>query len=404
MSDNRSEESNGLFYEIIQKISVLSAGSVVKTNSDMRTIKFIIQKEFIQIFRNRAMLPILFVMPIMQLLILSNVATFDVKNVRLHLTDKDQTSTSRALADKFTRSGYFILIDQDYSGTHYEDPLRRNEANMVMQIPRGFEVDLETSGISQVQFIINAEDGSAAGIINSYAMMIVNAFISEINKTKGITGLSNTIDIHTSFWFNPELDYKTYMIPGILAILVTMIGVFLSGMNIVREKEIGTIEQLNVSPIRKYQFIIGKLLPFWIIGLFELAFGLFIAKLVFDIPVAGSLTLVFAMAAVFLLAVLGIGLFISTITETQQQAMFIAWFFMVIFILMGGLFTPIESMPQWAQKISLFNPVAHFMKILRAVLIKGSGFYDVIPQAGALMAFAVTSLSLAVMRYRKVSE
>lgn len=370
----------------------------------MRTIKFIIQKEFIQIFRNKAMLPILFVMPIMQLLILSNVATFDIKNVKLHLIDNDQTSTSRTLAEKFTRSGYFILIEQSYSDKDMESHLKSNEANMVMQIPNRFEKELMTLGVSKVQFIINAEDGAAAGIINAYALRIISAFVLEINEKNGILGITNPIDVQTSFWFNPELNYKTYMIPGILAILVTMIGVFLSGMNIVREKEIGTIEQLNVTPIRKYQFIIGKLLPFLIIGLFELAFGLLIAKLVFDLPIVGSLTLIFSMAAIFLLAVLGIGLFISTVTETQQQAMFIAWFFMVIFILMGGLFTPIESMPKWAQNITLFNPVAHFMKILRAVLIKGSGLMDILPQAGALVAFAVASLTLAVMRYRKVSE
>ncbi len=350
------------------------------------------------------MLPILFIMPIMQLLVLSNVATFDIKNVKLHLIDKDQTAGSRALADKFIRSGYFILIDQDYTDHDYENHLKRNEANMVLQIPRDFEKELKRTGMTKVQFIINAEDGSAAGVMNAYALMIVQSYISEVNEKKGLSGITNTIDIRTSFWFNPELNYKTYMIPGILAILVTMIGVFLSGMNIVREKEIGTIEQLNVTPIRKYQFIIGKLLPFWIIGLFELAFGLLIAKLVFDIPIAGSLALIFGMATIFLLAVLGIGLFISTIAETQQQAMFIAWFFMVIFILMGGLFTPVESMPSWAQKITLFNPVAHFMKILRAVLIKGSGFCDILPQAGSLFAFAVVSLSLAVLRYRKVSE
>lgn len=377
---------------------------MVKKNSIMRTIKFIIQKEFIQIFRNKAMLPILFVMPIMQLLILSNVATFDIKNVKLHLIDNDQTSTSRTLAEKFTRSGYFILIEQSYSDKDMESHLKSNEANMVMQIPNRFEKELMTLGVSKVQFIINAEDGAAAGIINAYALRIISAFVLEINEKNGILGITNPIDVQTSFWFNPELNYKTYMIPGILAILVTMIGVFLSGMNIVREKEIGTIEQLNVTPIRKYQFIIGKLLPFLIIGLFELAFGLLIAKLVFDLPIVGSLTLIFSMAAIFLLAVLGIGLFISTVTETQQQAMFIAWFFMVIFILMGGLFTPIESMPKWAQNITLFNPVAHFMKILRAVLIKGSGLMDILPQAGALVAFAVASLTLAVMRYRKVSE
>jgi ABC-2 type transport system permease protein len=193
------------------------------------------------------------------------------------------------------------------------------------------------------------------------------------------------------------------MVPGILIVLVTMIGAFLSAMNVVREKEIGTIEQLNVTPIRKYQFIIGKLLPFLVIALFELAFGLVIARVLFDIPMLGSLPLIFALATVYMLVVLGIGLLISTFTDTQQQAMFLAWFFMVVFILMSGLFTPIESMPPWAQELTRLNPVAYFIKIMRRVLLKGAGYESVVNEFVALVLYAIIVLSLAVRQYRKVS-
>ena len=168
-----------------------------------------------------------------------------------------------------------------------------------------------------------------------------------------------------------------FMVPGILVLLVTMVTMFLGSMNVAREKEIGTIEQLNVTPIKKYQFIIGKLLPFWLIGLFELSFGLVIGKVLFNIPMVGSLGLVFLFAMVYMIVVLGMGLLISTAANTQQQAMFIAWFFLVIFILLSGLFTPIESMPKWAQTLTLVNPIRYFVEVMRGVLMKGAGFADI---------------------------
>jgi len=210
-----------------------------------------------------------------------------------------------------------------------------------------------------------------------------------------------TINTSTIYWYNPRLDYQTYMVPGILVILVTIVGMFLTGMNIVREKEIGTIEQINVTPIRKYHFIVGKLLPFWIIGLLEFAFGLFLGKILFDIPFAGSLWLVFFAAALYLPVVLGVGLFISTITNTQQQAMFISFFFIIVFILMIVLFTPIVSMPDWAQIIVKLNPVAYFMDIMRMVLLKGSGFREISDKLLSLFGYGMVYLSLAVFRYRK---
>lgn len=376
----------------------------------MRTIRFLLQKEFIQIFRNKGMLPIMFVMPFIQLVILSNAATFDVKNVQFHLVDKDRSHLSDLLTKHFKSSEYFTLGSESFADKFGIDQLMGKETKMMLVIPNDFERDLYRGNKASVQLVINAEDGYSAGIIQGYSTEIITSFNKELPDLLGLrnsaqTQISLVPEIHvlSANWYNPELEYKHYMVPGILVILVTVIGLFLSGMNVVREKEIGTIDQINVTPIKRYQFIIGKLLPFWVIGLGELIFGLVIARLVFKVPMLGSYALIFIVASVYLLVVLGIGLLISTVTETQQQAMFIAWFFMVIFTLMSGLFTAIESMPKWAQTITLLNPVRYFVDIMRRVMLKGSGLMEIRNQFLALTAYAAVMVSLAVNRYKKVS-
>jgi len=376
----------------------------------MRTIKFLLQKEFLQIFRNKGMLPIIFVMPVIQLLILANAATFDVKNVNYHFVDKDRSATSSRLSEHFYESGYFTLKGEAAVEAPGILSILRNDAQMLVVVPKDFEKDLLALGAAEVQIILDAQDGYTAGIVQNYTMGIVQAFNRSILETDGVKlGAKpqlldkNGIEIRVQSWYNPELDYKIYMVPGILVVLVTMIVIFLSAMNVVREREIGTIEQLNVTPIKRYQFIIGKLLPFWIIGMGELTFGLAIAMLIFGVPMQGSFWVIYFVAAIYLLAVLGIGLFISTLTETQQQAMFIAWFFLVIFVLMSGLFTAVESMPKWAQTITLFNPVRYFVDIMRRVMLKGSGLVDIQTEVLALLGYAVVMIGLSVNRYRKAS-
>jgi ABC-2 type transport system permease protein len=211
------------------------------------------------------------------------------------------------------------------------------------------------------------------------------------------------IIINHSFWYNKELKFKYYMVPGILTILITIIGMFLASLNLVREKEMGTIEQINVTPIRKYQFIIGKLVPFWIIALFELAFGLSLGKLLFQIPMEGSLLLLFAYAALYLVAVLGIGLLISTLSQTEQQTQFLGFFVMVTFVMMSGIFTPAESMPHWAQNLNTINPLAYFMRVIRMILLKGSEFRDVAGDFLAIFIMAIALTALATWRYRKIA-
>ncbi|MEZ4702992.1 MAG: ABC transporter permease [Rhodothermales bacterium] len=381
----------------------------------MRTFLFIIQKEFLQIFRNRAMLPILFVMPVVQLLILSSAATFEVRNTDVSLIDEDRSTASGQLVERIEASGYFTVVQRVQTTRDADEAMQRGDVNMILQIPAHFERDLRVAGMARVQITMNALDGATAGVAQAYALQIIEAHnrsiqVDYLPATPAASPAASPaatvparIEIVTSHWYNPDLNYKTYMVPGILVLLVTMIGTFLSAMNVVREKEIGTIEQLNVTPIRKGHFIAGKLLPFWIIAMFDLGVGLTVAHLVFGVTILGNLALVFALAGLYLFGMLGLGLWISTFTDTQQQAMFIAWFIIVICILMSGLFTPIESMPAWAQKITLLNPVAYFIQIMRQVLLKGAGIAAVQSQVAFLVVFAIAMMSLAVRQYRKTA-
>jgi ABC-2 type transport system permease protein len=369
----------------------------------MRTLSFIIRKEFIQLFRNKVMVRIIFAIPMIQLLILAYTATFEIKVIKLHIVDFDRSKMSRDLSGHFSGSPFYKIIGYSGSNRLAEEDILAGRAKQIITIPAGFEKDLNTTGQAKVQLVTDAIDGAAAALMNAYTLSIIQDF--NINLLVESSGLPAEEPIKTtwSFWFNPELNYKNYMVPGILVLLVTIIGMFLSGMNMVKEKEMGTIEQINVTPIRKYQFIIGKLLPYWIIALAELSFGLILARLVFNIPILGSIWLIFLVAAVYLLVILGLALLVSTKTNTQQQAMFISWFFLVVFILMSGLFTPVDSMPDWAKFIDLLNPIAYFVEVIRMIMLKGSGFLDVLRNLTSLGIYAIIALSVAVWQYRKTT-
>jgi len=369
----------------------------------MRTLLYLIQKEFLQIFRNKMMLPIIFVVPAIQLLILANTATYEIKYINLGVVDLDQSIASRALIHDFEGSGFFKLQDEAFSLDKLSNDMQNGRVEQILYIPHDFEKQLESSQPAKVQLITDAVDGAAAGVMNAYALSILKAYnTNSLVEKQALPSNYKSIQTFSSYWYNPELNYKTFMIPGILVLLVTIIGMFLSALNVVREKEIGTIEQLNVTPIQKYQFIIGKLAPFWIIAMFDFFFGLLIARFVFQIPIVGSVALISLVASIYLILVLGIGLFISTLAETQQQAMFISWFFVVVFILLSGLFTAVENMPDWAQMFNIINPIAYFIDFMRLVMLKGAALADVGRQVISISVYAVISISLATWRYRKV--
>ncbi len=350
------------------------------------------------------MLPIIFIVPIFQLLILSYTATFEIKNINFVVVDHDKSILSSQLKSKFTGSSFYNFIGEAIDYKTAEETLRMGTADQIIVIEPDFERSLQLEKRGKIQVITNGINGSAASLMGAYATLIISDFNKEIIIDEfPLANVNLPINTHPSFWYNPELNYITFMVPGILVLLVTIIGMFLSSMNLVKEKEIGTIEQINVTPIKKYQFIAGKLIPFWVIANIDLAIGLILAYLVFNIPVIGSVALLFGVASVYLIAVLSLGLFISTMTNTMQQAMFISWFFLVIFILMSGLFTPIESMPNWAQILNYINPLAYFIKINRMIMLKGSGFMDFQREFYLLLTYAIAVLSLSIMRYRKTS-
>ena len=351
------------------------------------------------------MLPVIFIAPIIQMVVLIFAANLEMKEIKFFVVDQDMSSVSRRLVSSFRGAPFYVERGSSFNLGVGEQMLRTEEVDLVIHIPAGFEKKLVREDLSDVQFLINAVNSTKAGLINAYTSGILLDFNKKLRmEWLEITpGMIRTIDINTSFWYNPDLNYKIFMLPGILVILVTLIGMILTALNLVREKEMGTSEQINVTPVRKYHFIFGKLFPFWVIALFELAFGLTIGKVFFHLPTLGSIGLLFAFAAIYLLVVLGIGLFLSTLSSNQQQVMFMAFFFMLTFVLMSGIFTPVESMPDWAQKVNIINPFAYFMKVIRMLLLKGSTVKDFSREFISLSIYAVCILSLAVWRYRKVS-
>lgn len=373
----------------------------------MRIILTIIRKEFLQIFRNRLMLPIIFIVPVVQLIIFVSAANMEMKEIAFCVVDKDLSGISQRITSGFRGSSFYRFRGNIFNIEQAEDMLYRDQVDLIIHINKGFEESLLKEQKASSQLLINAIDATKAGLIKAYSETILaninRNIISEWYPGRKTGGGIKSIDISYSFWYNPGLDYKIYMLPGILVILVSIIGIFLTALNLVRERELGTAEQINVTPVKKYQFISGKLIPFWIIALFELAFGLIVGRLIFNLPILGSLPLLFLFAAMYLLVALGIGLFISTLSHNQQQVMFLNFFFMLSFILMSGIFTPVESMPDWAQRINIINPFAYFMKAIRMILLKGSGFRDIQIEFYSLAIYAAIILSLAVWRYRKIT-
>jgi len=342
----------------------------------MRILATLLVKEFKQIFRNRLMLPIIFVVPVVQMILLTYAASLEMKGINMAVVDQDYSQASRLLVSRFEASPFFEINLTTSSYQEAEDELTSDHVDVILHMQHDFEKKLYSEKETDLQLVVNAINATEAGLINAYCTQIIADFNGQVRAR----------------WFGLEGS-------GLLISL----DIMLTALNLVREKEMGTTEQINVTPIRKYQFIMAKLIPFMIIALFELAFGLVIGRLLFGLPIVGSLGLLFLFTCVYLLTVLGIGLFLSTISNTQQQLMYMAFFFMLTFILMSGVFTPAESMPLWAQKINLINPVAYFMKVIRMILLKGSEFSDIRREFYSLCIYATLILTLAITNYRKTT-
>jgi ABC-2 type transport system permease protein len=358
--------------------------------------------EVLHVVRDRATLFLVIVVPIIQLLVLSNAATFAIERSPIIIVDMDHSPASRAVANRIAASDFFGIAGRSTSGAPANEAMLRGDVALVLTLPPDFEKSLERDHSATVHLDVNTEKGSAANIVQSYAIQILNAYAAErgaeINPRTPRTGRIVTV---ARGWYNATLNYKYYMVPGILVALVTIIGTLVTAQNIAREKEMGTLEQLNVTPITKAEFITAKLLPFWVLALADLGLGLVVGYLVFHVPMRGNPLLLFFAAGVYLIVALAIGLWISTLVETQQQAMFVTFFVLMIYLLMSGLFTPVESMPSWVQTLSLLNPVRHFVTISRAILIKGAGVNEIIAPLTALAVYGMVVLTLAVRQYDK---
>jgi ABC-2 type transport system permease protein len=345
-------------------------------------------------------------MPVIQLLILPWAADYEIKNIKLAVVDHDHSEYARQLVNKITASGYFILTDYTASYNNALQQVEHDKADLVLEIPVSFEKDLVKEDQASLFMAVNAINGVKAGLGSAYLRNIIQAYNGDV-RVQWIQfprfSPETNIEVVSSNWFNPLMNYKFFMVPGILVLLLTMVGANLAAVNIVKEKEIGTIEQINVTPVKKHHFIIGKLIPFWALGLVVFTIGFTISWLIYGIVPTGSLSTIYFFAAVYLLAVLGLGLLISTYANNQQQAMLISFFIMMVFVLLGGLYTSIDSMPGWARLITKANPVSYFIDVMRMVVLKGSGLSDIKYHLLTIFGFAVVFNSWAVINYRKRS-
>lgn len=371
-------------------------------------LRFLIEKEFKQIIRNAFLPRMLVMMPMMMMLVFPWAANQEVRNLSLSVVDSDRSTTSDRLIRKATASGYFRLADTPATNGDAMRNVETGRSDVILEIEDDFERNLVNDGVARVMISANAVNGMRGGLSSSYLSTIVADYASELREqgggvAAGTSAVVPTFGIMPQFKFNPHLDYKVFMVPALMVMLLTMLCGFLPALNIVAEKEAGTIEQMNVTPVSKLMFVFAKLIPYWLIGFAVLSICLGLAALIYGIYPAGSLLTIYLFATIYILVVSGFGLVISNYSDTMQQAMFVMFFFMMILLLMSGLFTPIASMPSWAQAMTVVNPLRYFIEVMRLVYLKGSAFGELTGQFFALCGFAVALNAWAIRSYRKSS-
>ncbi len=366
----------------------------------------ILRKEFRSVFRDPRMRMVIIGVPLIQTLIFGYAVSLDVRHVRLAVIDRDGTPASRALVARFTGSAYFdavaFLQDEDEARALID----RNDASAILQINSGYERELRGGRTAPVQLIIDGSDSNTARFVVNYSTQIAAAANTELMLDRAARQLGRSVspgraDLQPRAWFNADLESRNFYVPGIIAMLVMLVGLMLTSMAIVREKEAGTIEQIMVTPIQPLEFILGKCAPFAVIGFVNTAMVSAIALLWFEIPFRGSFALLLLGVALFLLSTLGVGLFISTVSQTQQQAMMTTFFFFFPAMLFSGFIFPIANMPTVIQWMSLLDPLRYMLVIIRGVFLKGVGLEILWTQLAALAALGVAVLTFAVRRFHK---
>jgi ABC-2 type transport system permease protein len=375
----------------------------------MKAILSIIRKEFLQLRRDPRLFPVLFISPILQLLLLGYAANLDVRNIPSVICDQDRSAASREFLEGFINSGYFAVKARVEKLDEIDHFLDDGEAAMAFVVPRGFGSDLAGGRRTPVLIIADGSESQSATIGVSYASVIAGRYaqgivFERLEKAMGRGVKPVLVNAEVRVWYNPELRSRNFMVPGVLGLILMIMTISLASMGIVREKEAGTMEQLIVTPIRPHQLIIGKLLPFVLIGLVEATFVLIVARGLFGIPIRGSVALLYALCLAFMLNTLGIGLFISTISRSQQQAMFTTTFFIMPMILLGGFVFPIENMPPFFQFISRAIPTRYFFIIIRGIMLRGAGWPQLWDQAAALLVIGFVLFALSVLRFHKTLD
>ena len=367
----------------------------------MQRILYLVQKEFRQILREKAFIGIIIVMPLIQIVLLGFAITTDVKNVTIGIVDNDNSISSRRIVDAFSVTESFKYRYAPKSEKEAIQMMDNGLIKVIIVIPDQFEQKLKKKEKPQIQALVDGVDGNSAGVVLAY----INQISIKLQKEWGLLASQKVMPhltvIETRMLYNANLESRNNIVPGIVALLLTMITAFLTGMSIVREKEIGTLEQLMVTPIKSYELILGKIIPFVIVGLVLISVGILAAGLIFGIWMKGSLLLLYALSLVFILSTLGLGIFSSTLAKTQQQAMFIVWFFAIFAILLSGFFIPIQNMPESIQIITYLNPLRYFMVIIREIYLKGTPFTFLYKEVIALAVFGLFTFLLAALRFQK---
>ncbi len=364
-------------------------------------LKYLLQKEFLQIRRNPFLPKLIFVFPIVIMCVMPWVMNQEVKNIRVSVVDNDRSTMSQRLVHSIEQSNYFIFSGQQPSYDAALKEIEKSRTDIVLVIPPNFSRDLTLSNgggntSPTVLIAANAVNGTKGGIGSSYLSQIVTA-----NVNPEIAAIQSKVS--TLFLYNKHLNYKVFMIPALLAIVMMLMCGFLPALNIVSEKETGTIEQINVTPVSKWAFILAKLIPYWLIGLFIVTVCLLLAWAVYGITCQGPLWLVYLLAMLLALFFSSLGLLISNYSDTMQQAIFVMWFFVVCLLLLSGLFTPTRSMPDWSYATTYVNPMHYFIDAVRTVFVRGGGFSGIAHQVLALTCFALFMGSWAVVSYKKNS-
>ena len=365
-------------------------------------------KEFIQVFRDRRMRLVILVLPCIQMLVIGYAVTTDIRGVRTVVCDLDASESSRELTARFSRSGYFDIVERTDREERCRELIDHSQVSMALVFRHGFAEELRGGRTAELQMLLDGTDSNTAGVVIGYSRAIVAKYSQELldarfMRSSGPMIRPRVVELEPRAWYNQNLESRNYFVPGVIVLVVSLVTLLLTSMAVVREKEIGTIEQILVTPIRPAEFVLGKTIPFALIGLVDVLIVTVVGVYWFEVPIHGSLLLLLFATGLYLMTTLGVGLLISTISGTQQQAMMSTFFFFFPAMWLSGFVFPIGNMPEIAQWVTLANPLRHFLIIVRAIFLKGVGASVLWPELVALAAMGLGTLWLVAWRFRKTS-